>query len=140
MYPQARVGVLVVTADPAADAEELRAELLEAAADEGLEFGLRVEQMAGGGRYSSGEPLVLYKVYADGREELVRGAEFGRFSLKAFKRMLLAGDTPHVMNVGGSGGFSTVIAPAMLFEELDLVKIDRDFDKPPILPNPVGRE
>jgi hypothetical protein len=33
----------------------------------------------------------------------------------------------------------TVAAPAMLFEELDLAKVDRDFDKPPILPSPLER-
>jgi len=27
----------------------------------------------------------------------------------------------------------------MLFEELDLAKVDRDFDKPPILPSPLAR-
>ena len=80
----------------------------------------------------------MYKVYPDGREELVRGAEIARFDLKAFKRMLAAGDKPYVLNSGGTGG-RTVVAPALLFEELDLAKIDRDFDKPPSLANPLAR-
>jgi TldD protein len=80
----------------------------------------------------------MYKVFPDGHEELVRGAEIARIDLKVFKRMLAAGDTPYVLNTGGGDG-STVVAPAMLFEELDFAKIDRDFDKPPILPTPLAR-
>ena len=81
----------------------------------------------------------MYKVYPDGREELVRGAEIAQVDLKAFKRMLAAGDTPFVHNTGAWGGSTTVSAPAMLFEELDLAKVDHDFDKPPILPSPLAR-
>lgn len=135
MYPTAGVGCLTVTADPAATPDELRQELLEAIQDEGLEYGIRIAALGG----SAATPLVVYKVYPDGREELVRGVEIARFDLKAFKRLLAAGDSPHVLNSGGRSEGRTLAAPAMLFEELDLAKIDRDFDKPPILPSPLAR-
>lgn len=80
----------------------------------------------------------MYKVYPDGREELVRGAEVANVDLRAFKRLLAAGNTPHVLNEGARSQGQTVAAPAMLFEELDLARIDRDFDKPPILPTPLA--
>jgi hypothetical protein len=142
------VACLEVTADPGLSADGLKQELVDACADEGLEFGLRVVSLgavgeggrgfeAGGG----GNPLVMYKVFPDGREELVRGAEIAKIDLKAFKRILAAGDQPFVLNTGGGGSEGqTVAAPAMLFEELDLAKLDRDFDKPPILPTPLARE
>lgn len=158
--PRATAGCLIVTADPPADAATLRQELIEACQDEGLEYGIRIASLGGTGagagvpaylrRYEAlfgfsdmgsqrgTTPLVMYKVYPDGREELVRGAEIARFDLKAFKRMLAAGDTPYVLNSGGAATH-TVVAPAMLFEELDLAKMDRDFDKPPILPTPLAR-
>lgn len=147
---RASVGCLLVTAEPAENAENLKKELIEACSDEGLEYGIRIASLGsagdGGGRsyggyeYGGGSsPLVMYKVYPDGHEELVRGAEGARIDLKAFKRMLAAGGTPHVLNAGGGDG-QTVVAPAMLFEELDLAKIDRDFDKPPILPTPLARQ
>jgi len=150
------VGCLIVTANPALDASSLRQELLDACADEGLEFGMRVARLGGGGYggnltfggdldFDPGSfgghgiaPLVMYKVYPDGREELVRGVEIARITLKDFKRILAAGDEPYVYNVGAPEG-ATYVAPAMLFEELDLAKIDRDFDKPPLLPNPLAR-
>lgn len=144
------VGCLMVSADNGLDAAGLRQELLDACADEGLEFGIRIASLGstgdGGGRFGRGgefaagiSPLVMYKVYPDGREELVRGAEIARVDLKAFKRMLAAGDKPYVLNTGGRGQGTTVAVPALLFEELDLAKIDRDFDKPPILPSPLAR-
>lgn len=112
--------------------------------DEALPRGMRgrgvdvAELMA---RRSAGiTPLAIYKVYPDGREELVRGAEIARIDLKAFKRMLAAGDKPFVLNSASGGAYQTVAAPALLFEELDLAKIDRDFDKPPILPAPLARQ
>ena len=148
--PNAAVACLIVSADPGSDEETLKEELVEACQDEGLEFGLRIATLgsAGGGRYrgmyGSGRsrgtnPLVMYKVYPDGHEELVRGSEIARIDLKAFKRALAAGEIPYVMNNGGWAQGNTIAAPAFLFEELDLARIDRDFDQPPILPNPVAR-
>jgi hypothetical protein len=132
---RAGIGCLIVTADDPADPESLRMELVEAAEDEGLEYGIRIEATGAAGLRA---PLVVYKVFPDGREELVRGVEIGRFDLKAFKRMLAAGDQPYVLN-NSRGNGTTLVVPALLFEELDLAKIDRDFDKPPILPSPLAR-
>jgi TldD protein len=148
--PRASAGCLIVSADDADDTDSLKEQLLEACADEDLEFGIRIASLgsAGGERYSryrgmiggGTTPLAMYKVYPDDREELVRGAEIARIDLKAFKRILAIGDTPYVMNGGGRTEGSTIVAPAMLFEELDLAKIDQDFDKPPILPTPLARQ
>ena len=138
--PQTSVGCLIVTATDGADDPTLRQELIEACADEGLEFGIRIASLGSiGGTGSGSVPLVMYKVYPDGHEELVRGTEIARVDLKAFKRLLAAGDTPYVLNSATGHGGRTVSAPAILFEELDLAKADRDFDRPPILPTPLAR-
>jgi len=83
-------------------------------------------------------PLLMFKVFPDGREELVRGAEMARIDLKTFKRIVAAGNRPFVLNSAGAAGY-TIAVPAILFEEIDLATIDRDFDKPPILPSPLAR-
>jgi len=148
--PRASVGCLVVTATDATDAVGLREQLLEVCEDEGLEYGIRIASLGtvgggggggGFGRYRSSAtvPLLIYKVYPDGHEEPVRGSEIAQVDLKAFKRMMAAGDTPCVRNTTSSGGSTTVSVPALLFEELDLAKVDRDFDKPPILSSPLAR-
>ena len=151
--PAARSSCMILEAEDSADNETLLQELIEACEDEGLEYGIRIAALGavGGGRgfsyhmtsFDSGagggsDPLAIYKVYPDGREELVRGADVARIDLKAFKRMLAVGDTPHVLNTP-SGTGKTVIVPALLFEELDLAKVDQDFEKPPILPTPLAR-
>jgi hypothetical protein len=143
--PAAGIGTVLVTADPAASEAELIEELIEAAQDEGLPYAMRIRSLGSvgggyGGYYGSSTPLMMYRVYPDGREELVRGAQIARIDLKDFKRMLAAGDQPYALNSGSRGRGQSVVAPAMLFEELDLAKIDRDFDKPPILPAPLARE
>jgi hypothetical protein len=152
------VGCLIVGVDEGLDADALREELIEACQDEGLEYGIRVAALSSsgrsrfmpfgfdfdfdfgfGGRSGSTTPLVMYKVYPDGREEPVRGAEIAKIDIRDFKRMLAAGGRRYVLNKGGDVP-RTVVAPAMLFEELDLAKIDRDFDKPPILESPLARQ
>ncbi len=133
--PSASVGCLIVTATEASDSAALNEELLEACADEGLEYGLRIVSLGG-----ASAPLVMHKVYADGREESARGAAIAGIDLRAFKRLLAVGDTPYVLNSGRwYGSATTASVPALLFEELDLAKVDRDFDKPPILPHPLAR-
>jgi TldD protein len=158
--PSASTGCLIVTSTDPLDEKELKAKLLEKCENEDLEYGLRIAALGsgggggGGGRYAryfsmmnfGGDfggrggltPLAMYKVFRDGREELVRGAQVARLDLKAFKRLLAAGDKPYVRNTGGMESQTTIV-PALLFEELDLAKIDRDFDKPPQLPNPLAR-
>jgi hypothetical protein len=109
-------------------------------ASDGGPYGKHLRGLGTGGFGRSGgtAPLAMHKVYPSRHDELVHGAEIARFDLKALKRMLAAGEKPYVLNSGGMGG-RRVVAPALLFEELDLAKIDRDFDRPPILPNPPAR-
>lgn len=163
--PMASTGCMVVNVKDGKPDDELKKTLASKAEDADKEYGIRIGSLGedgggaatparagGGGRRrrrqmmamfggmgGGGEtPLMMFKVFPDGREELVRGAQLGDVDLKAFKRIVAAGKTQHVQNSGSPG--TTIAAPAMLFEELDLTKIDRDFDKPPILPPPLARD
>ncbi|UCF34576.1 MAG: hypothetical protein JSV78_04590 [Phycisphaerales bacterium] len=157
--PGATTSTLLVQVVNAANAAELKEQLLEICEDEDLEYGIRVASLGGmgGERYSrysfssydfdfpgygrgGSMPLRMYKLFPDGREELIRGAELAGIDMKAYKRMPAAGDEPYVYNTGSGAHGKTVVAPAMLFEELDLAKIDRDFGKPPVLPSPLARQ
>lgn len=133
--PSASIGCLIVTSTDPLSQEKLKERMLDACEEEDLKFGIRIESFGAG----SGTPLLMYKVFPDGKEELIRAAEFARIDPKIFKQMLAAGDKPFVMNGGGWNG-RTIVAPAMLFKEMDLAKVDEDFDKPPILPNPLLRD
>ena len=92
-----------------------------------------------------GDPVFVYKVYVDdGREEMVRGCEFGPIKVRDLKDIIAAGNTPTVYNyigmgMGGTTPPSSIIAPAVLFEELELNKIEQEHDKLPILKPPITR-
>jgi hypothetical protein len=162
---EAAIGCLVIEDKEGVSDEELKAQLIEAAQDEGLEYGLRIgsvrtmgigstqsamismffRMQQRGGRQNLGDPVYAYKVYVDdGREELVRGCEFGQVKLRDLKRTLAGGTTPAVYNYVGVGmrgatPATSIVAPAMLLEELELSKIEQEHDKLPILVTPLDR-
>jgi hypothetical protein len=155
----ASIGCLYVESSKGESPEELKKELIDAADSEGLKFGLRITSLqnratflAGGfgGRRGVGgagaarlvgDPISIYKVYvADGREEPVRGCEFVALDVRSLRRIIAAGKEQTVYNtVGGASPPSSVIAPAILFEELELSRIKQEAEKKPILTAPHAR-
>ncbi len=136
----ARVGCLYIQDDEAVSPEEIKAELIQAARDEGLEFALRVAAMGRGGFRSLGKPLYAFKVYVeDGHEEPVRGLKFLPVEIRSLKDILAATNQRPVYNSLGSV-LTSFIAPAVLFEELELTKVEQQFDTLPILKSPATRE
>jgi TldD protein len=103
---------------------------------------------ASGGSHPVVPPLLAYKIYPDGREELVRGLLFSGVSIRSFKDIVAASDENYVFDLidsnapfalVGAGTFSTtasVISPAVLFEELELQPGKEETPKPPIVPPP----
>ncbi len=96
--------------------------------------------------------LEVYKVYPDGREELVRGCEAAGLSPQNFKDIIAVGTSKWVLNylapavtspfVTGGSQFigATVIVPDLLFEDMEVRPIEGDFAKPPLLPHPYFSE
>jgi hypothetical protein len=65
--------------------QDIKAKLIEICRQENKPYGYRVETLAG---FS---PRLLYRVYEkDGREELVRGAEFNELDTRALRNDLIA--------------------------------------------------
>jgi len=136
---RASMGTLYVEAENGLSAEELRSELLQAAKDEGLEFGVRVVSQPDGGGGTLGPPVRAFKVFAaDGREEPIRGAQFRPVQATSLKRILAAGKERKAFN-SVSTVPASVVSPAILFEELELTKTEGEFEKLPILPSPLSR-
>jgi hypothetical protein len=86
-------------------------------------------------------PLVVYKVYADGRpDELVRGVDIVGTPLAALTKIVATGDKQEVFNgyCGAESGSVPVSAasPAILTSELEVQKKESSTDRPPILPAP----
>ena len=136
---RATIGCLYITDHNGLSADELRAELIQAAKDEGLEYGLRIMSKDQGGYGSLGSPIYAYKVNVeDGREEPVRGLEFLSVETRALKRILAAGTQRQAYN-SLSGIGRSIICPAILMEELELKKLTEEFDILPILEPPATR-
>jgi predicted Zn-dependent protease len=163
--------------------QQLKEELINAAKEEGLAYGYVVRGLTPASEAASGDadiieslvmsqqgppeptqfmltrPYSVFRVYPDGKEELVRGVEFGSVSINAFKNVLATSDDEFVYNYpvssssilgnlsgilsllgGGSsaslGYNATVITPSMLVSGIDLKKSKGSYPKLPVVSYP----
>ena len=158
---RAQIGCLFIESNDGVPLTELKHILLEEAEAQGLKFALKVtalgtsasgsakDGMAFFGRFGRGpgggltEPLYAYKVYVEGgREELVRGCQFGQVTLRSLRDIIAASESQECYNQISSTGMtppSSIIAPSVIFEELDLTKVEIERDKRPFLKAPGAR-
>ena len=160
-------GNLFVKAAETVPLAELKKKLLEACANRGKPYGIVVRkldfpssatfgelrQMFGRGAQSGGSsrvgsPILVYRLYPDGHEELIRGVRFGGLNARSLKDIMAAGDDETVFEfldnpmplalMGGAGYVSeaAVIAPSILIDDLELHKLDEELPKLPIVPAP----
>jgi predicted Zn-dependent protease len=130
-YPAPNVGVLLLKSKEAQPPEELKKRVVQMITEQGKPYGYRVETLGPGNT-----PRLLYRVYADGHEELVRGAVFSELDVRALRSDLIAvGNDPQVSNRTG-GIATTVISPSLLFDELEVKRADTSKDKLPDYPAP----
>jgi len=147
--PVSRQGNLIIESSLKVSNAELHKKLVEEIKRQGKPFGLQIDDIAGGFTFTGRgqpqafheEPLVVYKVYPDGRpDELVRGVNIGGTPLISLNKILATGDTMEVFNgyCGAESGSVPVsaAAPAMLVSEMEVEKKETSTDKPPILPPP----
>ncbi|MGC1483594.1 MAG: metallopeptidase TldD-related protein [Candidatus Acidiferrum sp.] len=147
--PVSRQGNLIVESSKTMTNAQLRAKLIELIKAQGKPFGLLIDDIAGGFTFTGrGQPqafqvlpLVVYKVFPDGRpDELVRGVDIVGTPLAALTKIVATGDTTEVFNgyCGAESGSVPVAAasPAILTSELEVQKKQTSTDRPPILPPP----
>jgi TldD protein len=147
--PVSRQGNLIVESNKTVTNAELRAKLIELIKQQHKQFGLLIDDIAGGFTFTGrGQPqafqvlpLVVYKVFADGRpDQLVRGVDIVGTPLASLTKIVATGDTPEVFNgyCGAESGSVPVsaAAPAILTTELEVQKKESSTDRPPILPSP----
>ncbi len=90
-------------------------------------------------------PLVVYRIYADGRpDELIRGVDIVGTPLASFAKILATSDRMEVFNgiCGAESGSVPVsaIAPAILVSEIEVQRKERSQDRPPYLTRPPAGE
>jgi TldD protein len=130
-FPAPNLGVLVVKSSDAQSPDALKQHVVQMITEQGKPYGYRVETMGPGNT-----PRLLYRIYPDGHEELVRGAVFNELDVRALRSDLMSvGNDPLVSNRAG-GIATTVISPSLLFDELEVKRADTSKDKLPDYPPP----
>jgi len=93
--------------------------------------------------------VLIYKVYPDGREELVRGLRFRRAErARSLKDILVAGDDTRFSTIWimasplalvGAGNYTTescVVAPSIIIDDVELHPVEEELPKLPVAPPP----
>src|SRR5216684_7754394 len=151
--PVSRQGNLIVQSSLTVTNAELRKKLVDEIKRQGKQFGLLIDDIAGGFTFTGRgqpqafqvQPLVVYKVFANGRpDQLVRGVDIVGTPLVSLTKIMATGDTPEIFNgyCGAESGSVPVaaVAPAILISEMEVQKKESSTDKPPILPPPAHDE
>jgi len=126
------LGNLIVTSAEPLSPDALRKKFLEMCQQRDLPYCYRVETF--GPKLT---PRLLYKVWTkDGHEELVRGGTLGELDIRALRsNIVAAGDDMHsenhLLNIPHS-----VVAPSILFDELEVKRANQNKEKLPEYPAP----
>lgn len=140
---------LFVESSKRVDDGALRQMLIEEVKRQNKPYGLFFDQVTGGYTTTSRRglqaftviPLVVYRVYADGRpDELIRGVSIVGTPLASFASILATSEKRAVFNgiCGAESGNVPVsaIAPALLVSNIEIQRKERSLDQPPYLPRP----
>ena len=136
---------IFVTAENGLSQVELRTKFLDLVKQRNKEFGIVVRRMRAGQH-----PVLAYKVFPDGREELIRGMQFSDLNTDSFKEIVAASKDLNLFSFefrsqSPFGMFSlgdelyapvTLAVPSLLFEDVTVTKTRGEMSKPPVIPNP----
>lgn len=160
-------GNLFVRANETISPADLKKKLIEMCQQRNKPYGILIRKLdypasgsleelrhlAGGGQGGgaarlTSPPLLAYRVYPDGKEELIRGLQFRGLTTRAFKDIVAASNENYAFDftdsnaplaLVGAGSFTataSVIAPGVLFDELELEPAQEEVATPPIVPPP----
>ena len=144
----ARQSNLFVEASRTYSREELKDMLIESLKREDKPFGLYFKDVQGGFTFTGRTipnmfnvlPVMVYRIYPDGREELVRGVDLIGTPLTAFSKIAAADDQVESFNgICGaeSGGVPvSAVSPAVLVSQIEVQKKEKSPERLPILPPP----
>lgn len=146
--PVARMGVTRLIANQTVSYDELEKKLLAEIRAQKKPYGYIIDDLSGGFTMTDTvypqvfklEPKLVYRMYADGHKETVRGADIVGTPLVSFGQVLAAADDYAVFNgsCGAESGWVPVsaIAPSVLLRSLEIEKTGKSDAKPPLLHSP----
>lgn len=144
----ARQSNLVVESAKQVSRDELKKLLIEQIKAANKPYGLFFDDIEGGFTFTQRilpnafnvRPTVVYRIYPDGKEELVRGVDLIGTPLIAFSKILAADDQVSVFNgvCGAESGWVPVSAasPGILVSQIEVQRKEKSQERAPILPAP----
>lgn len=140
---QGSTGSLFVSTSEPKTLAAMKKKLVELAKEEDMEYGLMIGRLpqAWESRPDTSlklpnNPLLVWRVYADGREEQVRGPAFRPTTFRVLKDIVMMGDDPTLLNTEQFGQQVSAVAPSTLVKLLELNKPRDEYGKPPVLSRP----
>ncbi len=146
----ARQSNLIVEAHKTVSYDSLMIALQTECKRQNKEYGLLFEDISGGFTFTGRtvpnafnvQPLVVYKIFADGRpKQLVRGVDLIGTPLATFNNIVSAANDVGIFNgvCGAESGGVPVSAssPSLLVSTIEVQKKAKSQAKPPILPSPL---
>jgi TldD protein len=160
------VSNLFVRSTETMSAAELKSKLLELINARGKPYGIIVRKMdfpssasvnevrrllaaaESSGGHAVSIPILAYRVYPDGHEELIRGLRFRGFNTRSLKDIIATGDelttfdymdNPAPFALMGGAGYvanAAVIAPSILVDDLELHPGEEEQPNRPVVPPP----
>src|SRR3989449_924219 len=136
----AQIGNLFIQSKEGKSYEDLKQELIKMCREENLQYGILIKALDTDTRSPIGTPVLTYKVYVvDGREELIRGAFAQEIPIRSLRQIEAVGDDSFVVNRLSGGELPTptsIVAPSVLLEEIELKKPSGHQQKPALLTHP----
>jgi len=139
-----QAGVFQIQGADAVSAADLRKKYFELLKTQDRSFGYIVRSIAnpndvpGGGPGAGPMILDAIKVTPDGKEEMVRGLRLGSVAPAAFRDLLDASRERTLHSFRGTTTDAvSVIAPNLIFEELEVVQGREITQKPPVVSSPL---
>jgi TldD protein len=130
----ARQGNLIVDPDRVVSTADLKRRLVDEVKRQGKAYGLRFVRVEGGFTNTSRAgpqafkvlPILVYRVFPNGREELIRGADLEGTPLTSLSKILAAANDFTVFNgyCGAESGYVPVSAssPSLLVEQVEITR------------------
>lgn len=144
----ARQGNLIVDPSVTTTKQGLKDLLVAELRRQNKPFGLRFTEITGGYTNTMRAdaqafkvlPVMVYKIYPDGHEELVRGVDLEGTPLTVLSKIIAAANDFEIFNgvCGAESGWVPVSAasPSLLVSQIEVARREKDQDRPPLLPPP----
>ena len=130
--PRPQISNLIFKASNGVPFEELKKKLIAMCKDQGRPYGYYVETT--GVRTA---PRLLWRVYvSDGHMEMVRGAVFNQLDTRTLRSGIIAAGNDQYIYNRTEPLASSIVAPSLLFDDLEIQRANRSKEKLPQYPAP----